>query len=65
VSVSTTINSALLKSIPNRTLADWKDVKPRFFEIDFVERCGGVAEGTLSRRDGPNASPCMRANSSW
>ena len=41
------INSALRKSIPIRTFADWKDVKPGFFEIDFVEHCGGVAEGTF------------------
>jgi hypothetical protein len=41
------INSALRKSIPIRTFADWKDVTPGFFEIDFVEHCGGVAEGTF------------------
>jgi hypothetical protein len=41
------INSALRKSIPIRTFADWKDVKPGCFEIDFVEHCGGVAEGTF------------------
>lgn len=41
------INSALRKSIPIRTFAEWKDVKPGFFEIDFVEHCGGVAEGTF------------------
>jgi hypothetical protein len=41
------IDSALRKSIPVRTFADWKDVKPGFFEIDFVEHCGGVAEGTF------------------
>ena len=41
------INSALRKKIPIRTFADWKDVKPGFFEIDFVEHCGGVAEGTF------------------
>jgi hypothetical protein len=41
------INSALRKSIPIRTFADWKDVEPGFFEIDFVEHCGGVAEGTF------------------
>jgi hypothetical protein len=41
------INCALRKSIPVRTFADWKDVKPGFFEIDFVEHCGGVAEGTF------------------
>ena len=41
------INSALRKSIPIRTFADWKDVKPGYFEIDFVEHCGGVAEGTF------------------
>ena len=41
------INSALRKSIPIRTFADWKEVKPGFFEIDFVEHCGGVAVGTF------------------
>jgi len=41
------INSALRKRIVVRTFADWKDVKPGFFEIDFVEHCGGVAEGTF------------------
>jgi len=41
------INSALRQSIPIRTFADWKDVQPGFFEIDFVEHCGGVAEGTF------------------
>jgi hypothetical protein len=40
-------NSALRKQIPIRTFADWKDVQPGFFEIDFVEHCGGVAEGTF------------------
>jgi hypothetical protein len=41
------INSALRKSVPIRTFADWKDVKPGFFQIDFVEHCGGVTEGTF------------------
>ena len=41
------INTALRRSIPIRTFADWKDVKPGFFEIDFVEHCGGIAEGTF------------------
>ena len=41
------INSALRKSIPIRTFADWNDVKPGFFEIDFVEHCGGGAVGTF------------------
>lgn len=40
-------NSALRKQIPIRTFADWKDVQPGFFEIDFVEHCGGMAEGTF------------------
>jgi len=41
------MNSALRQSIPIRTFADWQDVQPGFFEIDFVEHCGGVAEGTF------------------
>ena len=41
------INSALRKSIPIRTFADWKDVQPGHFEIDFVEHCGGITEGTF------------------
>lgn len=41
------INSALRKSVPIRTFADWKDIKPGFFQIDFVEHCGGVTEGTF------------------
>jgi hypothetical protein len=41
------INTALRQSIPIRTFADWKDVKPGFFEIDFVEHCGGIVEGTF------------------
>ena len=41
------INSALRQSIPIRTFADWEDVQPGFFEIDFVEHCGGVGEGTF------------------
>ncbi len=41
------INSALRQSIPIRTFADWKDVQPGFFEIDFVEHGGGITEGTF------------------
>ena len=41
------ISSALRQSIPIRTFADWQDVKPGFFEIDFVEHCGGITEGTF------------------
>lgn len=42
------VDSALRKKVPIRTFADWKDVTPGFFEIDFVEHCGGVAEGTFT-----------------
>jgi hypothetical protein len=41
------VNSTLRKSIPIRTHADWQDVQPGFFQTDFVEHCGGIAEGTF------------------
>jgi len=41
------VNSTLRKSIPIRTHADWKEVKPGFFQTDFVEHCGGITEGTF------------------
>ena len=41
------VNSTLRKSIPIRTRADWKDVRPGFFQTDFVEHCGGITEGTF------------------
>ena len=33
--------SAIRRSIPVRTFADWLDPPPGFFEIDMVEHCGG------------------------
>ena len=39
------IGSAIRRSIPVRTFADWRDPPPGFFEIDMVEHCGGVKTG--------------------
>jgi len=36
------IGSAIRRSIPVRTFADWRDPPPGYFEIDMVEHCGGV-----------------------
>ena len=36
------IGSAIRRSIPVRTFADWRDPPSGFFEIDMVEHCGGV-----------------------
>ena len=35
------MGSAIRRSIPVRTFADWLDRLPGFFEIDMVEHCGG------------------------
>lgn len=35
------VGSAIRRSIPVRTFADWGDPPPGFFEIDMVEHCGG------------------------
>ena len=35
------VGSAIRRSIPVRTFADWLDPLPGFFEIDMVEHCGG------------------------
>ncbi|CAB3743292.1 ISNCY family transposase ISBj12 [Paraburkholderia phenoliruptrix] len=35
------VGSAIRRSIPVRTFADWRDPPPGFFEIDMVEHCGG------------------------
>lgn len=37
----TGVGSAIRRSIPVRTFADWRDPPPGFFEIDMVEHCGG------------------------
>ena len=39
------IGSAIRRSIPVRTFADWDDPLPGFFEIDMVEHCGGIKRG--------------------
>ncbi|PZR47030.1 integrase catalytic domain-containing protein [Paraburkholderia fungorum] len=35
------VGSAIRRSIPVRTFADWRDPPPGFFEIGMVEHCGG------------------------
>lgn len=35
------VGSAIRRSIPVRTFADWRDPPPGFLEIDMVEHCGG------------------------
>ena len=35
------VGSAIRRSIPVRTFADWLDPPPGYFEIDMVEHCGG------------------------
>jgi hypothetical protein len=35
------VGSAIRRSIPVRTFADWRNPAPGFFEIDMVEHCGG------------------------
>jgi hypothetical protein len=37
--------SLLLKAIPVRTFADWKEDQPGFMEIDLVAHCGQTVEG--------------------
>jgi hypothetical protein len=37
----TGVSSAIRRSIPVRTFADWRGIPPGFFEIDMVEHCGG------------------------
>jgi len=39
------VGSAIRKSVPVRTFADWKDPAPGYFEMDLVEHCGGVRAG--------------------
>ena len=36
------VGSAIRRSIPVRTFADWRDPPPGFLEIDMVEHCGGL-----------------------
>lgn len=40
------VGSAIRRSIPVRTFADWGDPPPGYLEVDMVEHCGGV------KRDG-------------
>lgn len=35
------VGSAIRRSVPVRTFADWNDPPPGFFEVDMVEHCGG------------------------
>jgi hypothetical protein len=37
----TGVGSAIRRSIPVRTFADWRDPQAGFFEIDMVKHCGG------------------------
>lgn len=36
------IGSAIRRSIPVRTFADWGDPPPGYLEVDMVEHCGGI-----------------------
>jgi len=42
---SSGVGSAIRRSVPVRTFADWNDPPPGYFEMDLVEHCGGVKEG--------------------
>ena len=35
------VGSAIRRSVPVRTFADWNEPPPEFFEVDMVEHCGG------------------------
>src|SRR5690606_28388555 len=37
----TGVGSAIRRSVPVRTFADWHDPAPGYFEVDMVEHCGG------------------------
>ena len=41
------IATALRRSIPVRTFADWKDPSPGYMEADLVAHCGGVMAGSF------------------
>jgi hypothetical protein len=41
------IATALRRSIPVRTFADWKDPSPGYMEADLVAHCGGVMGGSF------------------
>ncbi|KVD76698.1 integrase [Burkholderia ubonensis] len=36
------VGNAIRRAVPIRTFTDWNDPPPGYFEIDFVEHCGGV-----------------------
>jgi hypothetical protein len=38
------VGSAIRRSVPVRTFADWGDPDPGFFEVDMVEHCGGMKQ---------------------
>jgi hypothetical protein len=38
------VGSAIRKSVPIRTFADWNDPPPGYFETDMVEHCGGTKQ---------------------
>ena len=38
------VGSAIRRSVPIRTFADWKDPPPGYFEADMVEHCGGTKQ---------------------
>jgi hypothetical protein len=40
--------TALRRSVPIRTFADWNDPVPGFMEIDLVSHCGDVAAGSFA-----------------
>ena len=51
------VGSAIRRSIPVRTFADWLDPPPGFFEIDMVEHCGDLGSaGQLPDSHGSSAS---------
>ena len=49
------VGSAIRRSIPVRTFADWLDPPPGFCEIDLVEHCGGPK--TAPRRMVSSSTP--------
>jgi hypothetical protein len=36
------VGNAIRRAVPIRTFTDWNDPLPGYFEIDFVEHCGGT-----------------------
>jgi hypothetical protein len=36
------VGNAIRRAVPIRTFSDWNDPLPGYFEIDFVEHCGGT-----------------------